>query len=132
MRIDYGRFSIAGEGTNADIDTSEEDVVVITDINQLDKSQATIFIDYDLGTNTSLKVRYYIRNEVGGSWYQIPLKNETSGVLVNSPSIIDSTSPASRVIEQLPIPACFAFKVTAQGAGGANSSVTAKVLVRNN
>ena len=132
MLVEYGKPNTIGEGTNADIDTAEEDVLVVTDQTYLVKSQVTVYIDYALGTNTSLLIRYYYRNEVGGNWYQAPVKVEATSILTNLPTTITSASPADRVIEDIPMSACMAFKVTAQGAGGANSSVTVKLLTRNN
>lgn len=127
-----GRTNIIGYGSNTDIDNLEEDIVVVTDLTLLSKTQLTLYIDYSLGTNTSIKIRYYVRNVVGGDWYQIPVKNEITSVLTDLPTTITSASPASRVVEDIPLSACFAFKATGQGAGGANSSVTITVFSRNN
>jgi hypothetical protein len=119
-------------GTNADIDTSEEDIVSITDLTYMGNTQFSIYFDYALGTNTSLQIRYYVRAEIGGDWYQIPIKNEATGVLTNLPSVISASSPALKTVEERPIPACFAFKITGQGVGGGNSTVTVTILQRSN
>lgn len=132
MSINFGKTNIIAKGTNADIDTLEEDVVIATDIGELSHSQVTVYFDYDLGTHTSLEIRYYFRSEVDGSWYQSPIKNEVSGSLKDIPSVIDSDTPASRVIEDFPLSSCWGFKITAKGVGGANGSLTATVLKRNN
>lgn len=128
----FGKPNVIAEGVNADVDTTEEDVVVVTDIGLLTDTQMTVFIDYALGTNTSLKVRYYTLNEVGGSWYQLPFRAEATGILTDLPATITSASPASRVVDSIPLPACFGFKVTAQGTGGADSSITVKLVSRDN
>ena len=128
----FDKPDVVAEAANVDIDTSEEDIVTVTDPQYLTDTQFSIYFDYDLGTNTSMKIRYYVLNEIGGSWYQLPVKNESTGLLTDVPSVIGTGSPASRVVEERPIPACFGFKVTGQGAGGANSSVTCKILNRNN
>ncbi len=132
MLTEFGKPNLIGLGTNADIDTSEEDIVVITDLTYLVKSQLTILYDYALGTNTTIKLRYYIQGKVGGNWYQLPVKVEATSILTDLPSTISSASPADRVVDNIPLPGCFGFKITGQGAGGANSSVTATVLARNN
>lgn len=131
-RIYFGKPNVLAKGTNDDVDTAEEDVVSVTDLGLLVNTQLSIFIDYALGTNTSLKIRYYFRAEKGGTWYQLPFRAESTGVLTNLPSVIDNTSPALAVVDQIPLPACFGFKVTAQGVGGANSSVTATIVGRDN
>lgn len=132
MSISFGTPKIVARATNSDIDTSEEDIATLTDLTWLSDTQFTIFFDYSLGTNTSIKIRYYVRREKDGDWFQLPVKNEATGVLIDLPTVINSTSPASRVIEERPVPACFAFKITGQGVGGANSSVTATLLQRKN
>lgn len=131
-KINFGKSNIIGVGTNSDIDTSEEDIVLITELTYMGNTQLSIYFDYSLGTNTSIQIRYYVRAKVGGDWYQIPSKNEGTGVLTDIPSVISASSPSSRVVEERPIPACFGFKITGKGVGGANSSVTATVVQRSN
>lgn len=132
MSTYFGRPDVLAEGVNADIDTDEETIVETTVMGATPDSQITIFFDYTLGTHTSIKIRYYYRNEEGGDWYQIPLKTLATGVMSDTPTVINSTTPAARFIEDLPFSAGFAFKITGQGVGGANASVTAKILSRNN
>lgn len=123
---------VAESAANVPFDTSEVDVLVVTDLKYFKDTQYSIFYDYALGTNTSMKIRYYVQNEVGGSWYELPVKVEATSVLTTLPTTINSDSPASRVVEERPVPACFGFKITAQGVGGAGSTLTAKVLQRTN
>lgn len=131
MSTYYGRSDVLAEGANADVDTAEEDVVSVTTTGATPDSQLSIYIDHDLGTHTSMKVRYYYQNEASGLWYQVPLKTAATGILSDTPTVLDSSSPA-KLVEDVPFSACFGFKVTAQGVGGANGSITAKILTRNN
>lgn len=131
-KVNWGKANKIGYGQNADIDTDAEDIVTITDITYLGNTQFTVFFDYSLGTHTSIQLRYYVRSQKDGDWYQLPMKNESTGVLTEIPSVINALSPASRVVEELPIPACVAFKITGQGVGGANGSVTATIMQRSN
>lgn len=131
-KINFGKSNILVTATNANIDTAEEDIVSVTDQTYLTNTQLSIYIDYSLGTHTSMNIRYYVRAAKDGNWYQIPIKNEATGVLTDIPSVISAASPASRVVEERPIPACLAFKVTGQGVGGANGSVTVTILQRSN
>jgi hypothetical protein len=120
------------EGSNADIDTSEEDIVAVTDPNLLTQTQFTIYIDYDLGTHTSLELKFYYRGEVDGEWYELPQKNLSDDTIDESPWIIDASSPADRFNIEFHVGAAYAFKITGIGVGGANGSVTAKIVTRNN
>lgn len=130
--VEYGRPVILGSATNADIDTTEEDVLTVTDNILLSKSQLTFYVDYDLGTHTSLDLRFFYRDEIGGDWYQVPKKNTSDGTIDDNPFTIDANSPASRLVIEFPLGACYALKVTADGVGGANGSVTVKAMARNN
>lgn len=130
--MSYLATDIIAQGANADIDTSEEDIVVITDRARLTDTQATLFIEYSLGTNTSLTLRFYVLREIGGTWGVLPRLNESDGTLDAGPVIIDGSTPATPVVYEMPIPACMGLKITGQGAGGANTSVTITVLARSN
>lgn len=129
MLISYGASDVIGVGTNSDVDTTEEDVVVITDPSKLQHSQATIYPTITLGTNTSITLRVYFQSKPGGTWVQESQKNASTSAIEGSSYVY--SSPLDLPIN-IPIPACFGMKVTAQGIGGANSSVTVEVLARNN
>ena len=64
----YGRANLIATGTNADIDTLEEDVVVVTETENLVDSQLNIYYDITLGTHTSMEFRYYVRFAPYGNW----------------------------------------------------------------
>lgn len=124
---------ILGEGTNADIDTAEEDIVVITSLDKLNNTQLSIYIDTTFGTHTSMEYRFYTLNEVGGTWYPRVKINSTDNTLDDYPAIVDSSTPNSGVIMyEQPLASCFGFKVTGKGVGGANGAATVKVLARDN
>lgn len=122
---------MVGQGTNADIDTTEEDIVVITDPENLVDSQINVYITFALGTNTSLQFRYYARFAPDGTWFELPYRNDGTGAITSVPTVADSSTPAN-FIDSMPIPACVAFKVTGKGVGGANSSATATIMSRDN
>lgn len=130
--VEYGRPVSLGKATNADIDTTEEDVLIVTDNILLSKSQLTFFVDYVLGTHTSMDLRFFYRAQADGDWYQVPKKNTADGTIDDNPFTIDANSPAARLVIEFPMGACYALKVTADGVGGADGSVTVKAMARNN
>ena len=59
-------------------------------------------------------------------------KNIADGTIDDNPHIIDAYSPADSMVIEFPIGACYGFKMTADGVGGTNGSITAKVFIKNN
>jgi len=123
------------------VTTTEADVLEITDPKFLSKSQFTIFIDCALGDHTSLDFRYYLADgrDSGGSliYYQVPIKDLATGVLIDRPTKVDSTSPAQagtiRTEEDVPVGATKAFKVTVQGTGGSSGTLNSlRIWARDN
>ena len=123
------------------VTTTEQTVFEITDPKFLQKTQLTAYFDAALGTLTSMKVRYYVADgkTSGGVlvYYQIPVKDLATGVLIDRPSVLDSSSPAQtgtiRVQEDVPVPACLALKITIIGAGGVSGTLNeCRALVRDN
>jgi len=97
-------------------------------------SQLSLFIDATLGTsggNTKISLRYYMSFDGGSTYYQVPIKDLSTGQLQNVASVIDSTSPA-KVVEDLPLSGCSAIKVTAQADVGTATVNTATMVHRNN
>jgi len=129
--MNYGIAEIVAEGVNADIDTSEEDVIIVPSRESLKYSQFTVYPTIVLGTNTSVILRVYLQNEVDGSWHQTSFYNSTDGS-VNPLNYVYTGALGLTLAIDFPVSACLGLKVTAQGAGGADSSVTAKILGRNN
>lgn len=131
--ISFTSKVILAEGTNSDIDTAEEDIVVITSLDKLNNTQLSIYIDTTFGTHTSMEYRFYQLNEVGGTWYPRVKINSSDNTLDDYPGIVDSSTPNSGVIMyEQPLPSCFGFKVTGKGVGGANGAATVKILARDN
>lgn len=131
MLVSYGQSDLIAEGTNADIDTTEEDIVVVTDRARLEHSQVTLYPDITLGTNTSMILRVYFLDRYGGTWVQESEKDASTSAISGS-SYVYTTANGLTLPVNIPMPACYGLKVTGQGAGGANSSVTVRILGRNN
>lgn len=129
--MNFASTDIIGEGNNTDIDTAEEDIVTVTDLKYTSFSQLSMYVTVNLGTHTTVDLRLYYRDEVGGTWREIPKQNETTNVVESFYWRFDSGSP-SPVVLDIPISSAFAFKVTGQGIGGGNADVTVKLLARNN
>lgn len=129
--MQYTNSVIIGQGTNADIDTSEETVVEITNLDKLTKSQLTIYMTTDLGTHTSMEYRFYYAHEKSGTYHARPVLNSSDRTFDDYPVIIDSSSPTPLVFE-FGLGSCYGFKITGKGVGGANGSSTIKVLARDN
>jgi len=127
----HGRSNHIASGTNADVDTTEEDVVEVTDQVNLVDSQLNVYYTVSLGTHTSMEFRYYVRHTVGGDWFELPYRNDGTGAITSVPTQATASTPA-RFVDSLPLPACVAFKITADGTGGANGSVTAVIMSRDN
>ena len=127
----HGRANIIGQGSVAALGTTETDVLVVTDQALLVDAQLNAFILFARGTHTSIQIRYYARHSVNGDWYELPYRNEGTGVIVSVPTVLDATTPA-RIVDSLPLPACLAFRVTAQGVGGAGGSATVTLMSRDN
>lgn len=134
-RINYDGGIVGGKSSAQALTTSEADVVVLSDLQYTNKSQISVFYKWTAGAATSVKLRYYFSLD-GTTWFQVPIKNAASGILVATPSVIDSTSPSPsagvyQVEEDIPFSAAPQFKVTAQSVG-AVSTLDCYVCVRDN
>ena len=127
----YGKPNHLGGGTQADVDTTELDVFSIDDGELLTDSQLSIYWDIARGSHTTLEIRYYVRFQEGGDWYELPYRNDGTGALASVPSEVDSSTP-TKFVDSLPLPACVDFKATIKGVGGANGSATANAMSRDN
>lgn len=131
--IRYSTQAILGEGTNADIDTTEEDVVTITDLQKLNNSQVSLYINTTFGTHTSMQYRVYYRHQVDGDWFPRVKQNASDNTIDDFPVIVDASTPNSGdIVYSFDMDSCYAMKVTGQGVGGANGAATIKVLGRDN
>lgn len=129
--MNYGKSEHIGGGTQADVDTTELDLVTIDEQENLTDSQLSVYITFALGTHTSMEFRYYARHTVDGTWYELPYRNDGTGEISSVPTEATSSTPAS-FVDSMPLPACLAFKMTVKGVGGANGSATARIMSRDN
>lgn len=128
----YGKPDYIADGNNVDIDLVEEDILEITEGDKLTDSQINVFYDITYGTHNSIEFRYYARYEVGGSWFELPYRNEANGQIASIPTIALAASTPAKFVDSLPMPACAAFKITGKGVGGLNANVSAYVMSRDN
>jgi len=119
---------ICGEGSNADIDTTEEDIVVINDIGDLKVNELSMYFDTTLGTHTALDYRFYYQNEKGGDWFPVAQHNLSTGEMEDY--MLTAVAAIPDFIFEMRLASCFGFKVTGQGIGGADGASTVKVLGR--
>lgn len=127
----YGRANIIAQATVGSIGTTEVDVLSVTNQVNLVDTQLNVYYDVTRGTHTTMRLRYYVRFAPGGDWFELPFRNEGTGVIASVPTIVDSATP-QRFLDSLPLPACVAFRITATGVGGAGGSVTATLMSRDN
>lgn len=127
----YGRANVIAQGTQADVDTTELDLVVITDAVNLTNNQINVYYDIDLGGHTSMEFRYYAQWQPDGTWFELPYRNDGTGEITSVPTQATSSTP-TEFVDSLPLPACYGFKITVDGTGGTNGSATATVLGRDN
>lgn len=139
--IAYNPAEQSGETTAFPTTTAEQDVLIVTDMRHLQKSQFSAFWDISLGNHTSIKIRYYFSTGKTSSgnliYYQVPAKNVSTGVLGDIPSIVDSTSPVQsskyRLVEDFGVSGAVAYKITVQGVGGTAGTINSvTVLNRDN
>ncbi len=132
--IHYGPAGIAKQ-VSAIVATSSETLLLeIKDPRFLEKSQISVYIDATLGTsggNAKINLRYYASFDGGTTYYQIPVKNLSTGEIINLPSLVDSNSPA-KFVEDIPLSGANAFKVTSQTDVGTATVNFATLVVRDN
>ena len=129
--MSYNKADLLATATRASVGNVELDVLTVTDGAKLKDSQLSIYLKGVLGASTELAVRYYFRREVGGDWFLLPYKNETTGALTDLPSLLSSAN--LQTLDSIPMPACFAFKITVKGNNAtATASLEASVMSRDN
>ena len=101
--------------------TTETVLVEIEDDKFLAQSQVSVYLEAELNSSSEIEIRYYSSPDKGLTWYQIPTKDPSSGVLEDTPTVLDSTSPSEgsviRIVEDIPVSAGHAFRVTAIADG---------------
>ena len=139
--ISYNKPDESGEALAVNITASETTMLEITDFKYSQKSQMTVFVDAALGDHTSIQLRYYYgcgRLSSGNIvYYEIPVKNLSTGVVSDTPTVINSTSPFQspnyRFVEDIPMSGAHSFKITAKGIGGTSGTMNSvRIMVRDN
>ncbi len=134
--IGYNNGVASGKSTVTSILTSETTLVTITDSKFLKSSQITAYYSVTLGSATAVNIRYYFSCDNGTTWFQAPIKNTSTGELVDTPSVINSTSPAQSgdriMIEDRPMSACSGFRITATATGATATLNNLTVITRDN
>lgn len=107
----------------ATLTTSEATIFSTTDQKYLRKSQLSIMAQVTLGGVASATFYYYVNpNSAGTTWYPISLYNTSTGEIIQRSVLVDSgtysTGGVSSFVDNVPMPACFAFKITAKSATG--------------
>lgn len=126
----YGKPNHLGDGAVTSLSNTELDVLVIDDNADLTDPQLNVFLDVTLGSHTGIDIKYYARYEEGGDWYELPYRNESTGVISSVPTSFTATG---KLIDSLPLPGCVAFKITAVGdSASTNGAVTAYLMSRSN
>lgn len=131
MLISYSPSEVAVYVSAVTVQTSETLIAQFTDQSGIQKSQLSVYTDYSLGAATAITLRYYHSPDKGANWYQIPIKNGTTGQLLNQGSVLESGSPA-KVVEDVATSGSFAFKVTAQATGATATINNLYVIARDN
>ncbi len=135
VTIRYSPARIGGQVSAVTVTASELTVLEVKgDAGILQESQVSVFADAALavsGGNTQIKLRYYVSFDAGSTYYQTPIKNLATGQLANTPSIIDSTSPA-KVVEDFPLSGANAFKITGQTDAGTATLNFLTAMFRSN
>lgn len=121
--------------TNTNITTSEADLLTVSDFKYFQKSQITCYYQVTLNSATQVKFRYYFTPD-GSTWYRLPAKNVSSGLLSDIPTIIDSTSPTTsgkiQTMEDIPLSGCLGFKITGQAVTNTAQLNNLSIFVRDN
>lgn len=136
--INYSVPGQAARVASKNVTTSGVDILTaaISDGGHLRKSQFTIFVTADLTSATNVKLRFLYSPDVGTTWIATPIINNSTGVAVDTPVIIDSSSYSlgSNVygaVIDLPVSAATAFKLHGT-ATTATSTVNVWVFERDN
>lgn len=136
MQINYEKPVEVVKATAVPVLTTETTLMTTTNENFTRQTQITGYFSVTLNTATNVKIRYYMSPDGGTTWYQVPTKDKTTGKLTDFPSIIDSTSPAQsgvyKMIEDLPMSATTAIKVTGQATTDTATLNYAYLWVRDN
>jgi hypothetical protein len=136
MQVNYEKPLEISSATTVTVATNETTLMTVTDQNFTRQTQLTVYFKVTLGDATNVKIRYYMSPDNGTTWYCVPIKNKTTAILEDTPSVIYATSPTvsgvQYVIEDLPMSATTAIKITGQATGAAATLNKAYLWVRDN
>ena len=132
-----GPVEVNNEATvPANLTVTETDLFKTTDQKYLHKSQLTIMASVVLSGLTSATLRYYCSPD-GTVWYPVCLYNTSTGEMTQRSVVLDSGSNSTinsgswSAMDNVPLGACFAFKVTGLCNTG-TPAYTLKVISRDN
>ncbi len=116
---------------------TETDLVIMTNMKDLQKSQFSVYAGVTLGGVASVTFAYYHSPDNGTTWYPLCFApNPATSAILQRKGIMDSTSYStagvSRFIDSVAVDASTAFKVTGVAASGTPTLNYINVLVRDN
>lgn len=137
--VSYGNSSLPTTNTAtvpATLTTSEVDLIIVTKLQDLCKSQLTIYGGVTLGGVASATFYYYLSPDNGTTWFPISLYATATGVITQRAVVVDATTYAtggvSRFADNVPLGASTAFKVTGKSATGTPTLTNIVVMLRDN
>jgi hypothetical protein len=116
--------------------TTGTDILTISDLSQLKKSQFSIMSTADLTSATNVKLSFLYSPDNGTTWVGVPIISNTTGVAADIPTIINTTSYSlgSNIygsIIDIPVSGATSFKIKGT-ATTAESAVKVWVFARDN
>ncbi len=136
--INFNEPGKIGHAASITITTSETKLFEVTEMTPFRKSQITCMYNITIGSATSVKLRYYFSPDFGVTYFQVPLKTLSTGVLSDTPSVMDTTSPSKdsgttfQFVEDFPMSGTTAFKITGQAVAANATLTTLDVFARDN
>lgn len=117
--------------------TSEADLFKTTDQKFLHKSQLTLMVKLTLGSATQGTFYAYASPD-GSTWYPICLYNTVTGEITQRKVVADSGSFSTGggtilwFVDDIPLSACQAFKITGLSTGASSSTLVLNLFARDN
>lgn len=122
--------------TDTEIDTSEGDILIVRDFKFLQKSQVSVYFAVELGSATEVKFSYYVSPDGGLTWFKLPTRNDSTGLLSDIPTKVDATSPTQggiiQVVDEFPMSATNCLKITGQAVTDKATLKSLYIGVRDN
>lgn len=141
-KIDYNASSTADtKGTTTLTAATEIEVLKTINPTYLAKSQVSAFFNITLGSSTGVSLKYYVLKKAiavptANDWTMLGIKDPVTGIIGSIPTVLDSSSPTVNAnidtVEEIPVPACYGFRVTATAATANATLNEATLVVRDN